>query len=135
MQLLKLAVNENFNSQNLPAEDEVLQQIKNCLQELATVNAHNVSELNRLRKIVATDEKRQAVKNALENVDRHIVDMYTRHLEAKQKMAQQQDENGLVLKQKPQLDLAEAESIIKQQVKLNQLHISLTEQTDYSLLR
>lgn len=117
----------------MPPEDEILPEIEKCQQELATVNKHNVEYLSKLRNIVATDQKRQEVKNALAKVDKQIMEMYKKISMAKQKLAQQ-DDDGLLPKQKPQVDLAEVENIIKQQVKLNQLHAALSEQTDYSLM-
>lgn len=118
----------------MPPEDEILPEIEKCQQELATVNKHNVEYLTKLRNIVSTDQKRQDVKIALAKVDKQITEMYEKITMAKQKLAQQQNEDGLLSKQKPHIDLAEVENIIKQQVKLNQLHAALSEQTDYSLM-
>lgn len=119
--------------QNLPPEDEILLEIKKCQQELATVNEHNVKELNKLRSIVATDQKRQEVKEALDKVDKQVMEMYNKILLAKQKPANKdkQDEDSVLPKQKPYIEINEVENIIKQQMKL---HAVLNEQTVYSIL-
>ena len=58
-------------SKNMP-DDEILQEIKKCQQELATVNEYNVEELKRLKSIVAKDLKRQEIKGALDKVDSQV---------------------------------------------------------------
>jgi transcriptional adapter 3 len=55
-------------SKNMP-DDEILQEIKKCQQELAAVNEYNVEELKRLKAIVTKDLKRQEIKAALDKVD------------------------------------------------------------------
>lgn len=58
-----------------PPEDDILLEIKKCQQELSVVNEHNISELNKLRTIVAKDLRRQEVKNALNKVDNEVRDV------------------------------------------------------------
>lgn len=55
-----------------PPDDDILLEIKKCQQELSVVNEHNISELNKLRTIVAKDLRRQEVKNALNKVDNKV---------------------------------------------------------------
>ncbi|KRT79482.1 hypothetical protein AMK59_6364, partial [Oryctes borbonicus] len=63
-----------------PPEDDILLEIKKCQEELSVVNEHNISELNKLRTIVAKDLRRQDVKNALNKVDTEIMSMYNNWL-------------------------------------------------------
>jgi transcriptional adapter 3 len=58
-------------SKNMP-DDEILQEIKKCQQELAAVNEYNVEELKRLKAIVTKDLKRQEIKAALDKVDNQV---------------------------------------------------------------
>jgi transcriptional adapter 3 len=53
-------------------DDEILQEIKKCQQELAAVNEYNVEELKRLKAIVTKDLKRQEIKAALDKVDNQV---------------------------------------------------------------
>lgn len=61
------------------------------------------------------------------------MDIYSKILQAKQKPANKdkQDEDGVIPKPKPYVEINEVENIIKQQMKL---HAVLTEQTVYSVL-
>lgn len=58
-------------SKTMP-DDEILQEIKKCQQELQTVNEFNVEELKRLKSIVVKDLKRQEIKAALDKVDSQV---------------------------------------------------------------
>lgn len=105
-----------------------MQEIKKCQQELAAVNEHNVQQLNRLKDIVIRDQRRLEVKEALKKVDKQVVDMYNKLLIAKQKAVQQQDDDGLLPKQRQYIDSNEADSIIKQQAHLSRLYLALCDQ-------
>lgn len=54
--------------------------------------------------------------------------MYNKLLIAKQKAVQQQDDDGLLPKQRQYIDSAEADSIIKQQAHSSRLYLALCEQ-------
>lgn len=54
--------------------------------------------------------------------------MYNKLLIAKQKAVQQQDDDGLLPRQKQYVDANEADSIIKQQAHLSKLYLALCEQ-------
>jgi transcriptional adapter 3 len=75
-------------SKNMP-DDEILQEIKKCQQELAAVNEYNVEELKRLKAIVTKDLKRQEIKAALDKVDNQVLEVYNKVLLTKQKQIQQ----------------------------------------------
>lgn len=63
---------ENFLfSQNMP-EDEILEEIKKCLQELATVNEYNIEETNQLKRLIANDLRLISLKESLEKVDQQV---------------------------------------------------------------
>lgn len=61
----------SFLLQTAP-DDEILQEIKKCQQELATVNEYNVEELKRLKSIVTREIKAQEIKTALDKVDNQV---------------------------------------------------------------
>ncbi|GJQ68220.1 hypothetical protein Trydic_g10760 [Trypoxylus dichotomus] len=96
-----------------PPDDDILLEIKKCQEELSVVNEHNISELNKLRTIVAKDLRRQEVKNALGKVDNDIMSMYN---------------NWLTYFECDE----EANRLIKQQ---SVLHRELAELTDFSLIQ
>lgn len=54
----------------LAPDDEILQEIKKCQQELAAVNEHNVQQLSKLKDIVTTDQRKLEVKEALRKIDK-----------------------------------------------------------------
>lgn len=56
----------------LSPDDEILQEIKKCQQELAAVNEHNVRQLNKLKMFLIKDQKRLEVKAALKQLDRQV---------------------------------------------------------------
>ncbi|KAF5290838.1 hypothetical protein FQA39_LY14600 [Lamprigera yunnana] len=118
---------------SIPPDDEILLEIKKCMQELKTVNEKNVTELTKLRKIVAKDLRRQEVKEALEKVDNDAIDIYNRMLVAKQKQNPQLDLFGkLNTKQNIGAEYEEeANKLIQQQVRL---HKELTELTNATML-
>ncbi|XP_018332285.1 transcriptional adapter 3-A isoform X2 [Agrilus planipennis] len=108
--------------QNLSTEDDILQEIKKCQQELETVNAHNVTELKKLKAIVEKDLKRQEVKAELDHVDSQVLEMYNRILMAKQKQLAANEEESfdktLYHKHYTKEFENEANNIIKKQVSL-----------------
>lgn len=57
----------------LTPDDEILQEIKKCQQELAAVNEHNVQQLNKLKDIVTRDQRRLEVKEALRKIDKQVL--------------------------------------------------------------
>lgn len=86
-----------------------------------------MQQLNRLKDIVIRDQRRLEVKEALKKVDKQVVDMYNKLLIAKQK-AVQQDDDGLLPKQRQYIDSNEADTIIKQQAHLSRLYLELCDQ-------
>lgn len=62
--------------QSISPDDDILLEIKKCAQELRSVNEKNVSELNKLRTIIAKDLRRQDVKEALDKVDNQVFFFY-----------------------------------------------------------
>lgn len=58
--------------QVLAPEDEILQEIKKCQQELSAVNEHNVEQLNKLKDNVIRDQRRLEVKEALRKIDKQV---------------------------------------------------------------
>lgn len=56
----------------LTPEDEILQEIKKCQQELTAVNEHNVQQLNKLKEIVIRDQRRLEVKDNLRKIDKQV---------------------------------------------------------------
>ncbi|XP_044260968.1 transcriptional adapter 3-A [Tribolium madens] len=75
-------------SKTIP-DDEILQEIKKCQQELTAVNEYNVEELKRLKCIVVKDLKRQEIKAAMDAVDGEVLEVYNKVLMTKQKQIQQ----------------------------------------------
>lgn len=53
-------------------EDEILEEIKKCLQELATVNEYNIEETNQLKRLIANDLRLISLKESLEKVDQQV---------------------------------------------------------------
>lgn len=66
-------------------DDQILEEIKKCQQELTTVNEHNKRELNNLRYLIDKDMVRQELNEKLEKVDNQIMDIYNRLLTAESK--------------------------------------------------
>lgn len=54
----------------LTPDDEILQEIKKCQQELSAVNEHNIQQLSRLKDTVARDQRKVQVKMALRTIDK-----------------------------------------------------------------
>lgn len=54
----------------LTPDDEILQEIKKCQQELFAVNEHNIQQLNRLKDTVSRDQRKIQVKMALRTIDK-----------------------------------------------------------------
>lgn len=61
-------------------DDQILEEIKKCQQELVTVNEHNKRELNHLRYLIDKDMVRQELNEKLDKVDGQIMDVYNRLL-------------------------------------------------------
>ncbi|KAF5295154.1 hypothetical protein FQR65_LT10542 [Abscondita terminalis] len=118
---------------SIPPDDDILVEIKKCMQELKTVNEKNVSELSKLRKVIAKDLRRQEVKDALDKVDGEAMDIYNKLLVAKQKQNPQLEPYGkLNSKQSIGAEYEEeANKLIQQQVRL---HKELTELTNATML-
>lgn len=118
---------------SIPPDDDILVEIKKCMLELKTVNEKNVSELTKLRKVIAKDLRRQEVKEALEKVDNEAMEVYNKLLLAKQKQNPQLDPFGkLSCKQSLGAEYEEeANKLIQQQVRL---HKELTELTNATML-
>lgn len=57
--------------QNTP-DDEVLEEIKKCLQELQTVNDYNIDETNQLKRLISNDLRLNTLKESLEKVDQQV---------------------------------------------------------------
>lgn len=66
-------------------DDQILEEIKKCQQELTTVNEHNKKELNNLRYLINKDMARQELNEKLEKVDGQVMDIYNRLLTAEPK--------------------------------------------------
>lgn len=66
-------------------EDQILEEIKKCQQELVTVNEHNKRELNHLRYLIDKDMLRQELNEKLDKVDGQIMDVCNRLLNSENK--------------------------------------------------
>lgn len=66
-------------------DDQILEEIKKCQQELVTVNEHNKRELNNLRFLIDKDMVRQELNEKLDKVDSQIMDVYSRLLTSETK--------------------------------------------------
>lgn len=84
--ILNSAEEDMKPTQNISSEDDqILEEIKKCQQELVTVNEHNKRELNNLRYLIDKDMVRQELNEKLEKVDSQIMDVYSRLLTGEQK--------------------------------------------------
>lgn len=54
----------------LTADDEIVQEIKKCQQELYAVNEHNVQQLYKLKDTVTRDQRKLKVKSELRTIDK-----------------------------------------------------------------
>lgn len=53
-------------------DDEVLEEIKKCVQELTTVNEYNKQGTNELKKMTENDLKISVLKDSLDQVDLQV---------------------------------------------------------------
>lgn len=85
-----------FDEEDLakPPEDDILIEIKKCMQELSAVNEKNLTELSKLRAIISTGMERQKVKEKLDKVETEVMDVYNKILVTGQKQNRQCDEPG-----------------------------------------
>lgn len=67
------------------ADDEILQELKRCQNELKLLSAHNVQQLKRLLKLANEEMVRQDLKRKLQQVDNEVIEMYRKVIAAKQK--------------------------------------------------
>lgn len=74
-----------YNESPDPEDDEILQELKRCQEELKLVNAHNVQQLKRLLRLANEEMVRQDLKRKLQQADNEVLEMYRKVTSAKQK--------------------------------------------------
>ncbi|CAH1153559.1 unnamed protein product [Phaedon cochleariae] len=108
-------------AKNMP-EDEILNEITKCQQELATVNEYNIQELNKLKSIVMNDLRSSEMKEQLDKVDKQVLELYNKIIVAR-KTAQQvegDDFDKVVFTEQVTRDFeGQADALLKQQIELN----------------
>ncbi|XP_063235209.1 transcriptional adapter 3-B isoform X2 [Bacillus rossius redtenbacheri] len=69
---------DSNDSEIVDADDEILAEMKRCQAELRVVAAHNLQQLQKLRRLAASEMCRQELKRRLQQVEGDILDVYRR---------------------------------------------------------